>query len=110
MSARSIKTEEYDDFHAIMELIGLAKHTDYYWEMMKLIGNAHQRAGQMIRKMLLEQVNKCDLGILKRTGKMDFTITGKQSVSITAFQVRDISPNTLQVDHWRIGNPFEPEE
>lgn len=110
MSERNIRTEDFEDFHAIMKLIELEKQTDYYWDMMKRIDNAHIRAGQMIRRMLLEQVNRCDLGILKRTGKMDFTITGKQSVSITAFQVRDISPNTIPVDHWRIGDLFEADE
>ena len=60
--------------------------------------------------MLLEQVKKSNLNDLKKTGRMDFTIPGEISVSITAFQVREISPDVVNVSPHRIGNPFEPEE
>ena len=63
-----------------------------------------------IRKMLLEQVNKADLSVLKKLGKMDFTIPGEQSVSITAFQVKQLSPDVISVAPWRIGAPFEVDD
>ena len=110
MSDRSIKPEDKDDFLAIMRLIKLENELESYWEMMRLIDRAHLRAGMQIRKMLLEQVNKADLSVLKKLGKMDFTIPGKQSVSITAFQVKQLLHDVISVAPWRIGAPFEVDD
>jgi hypothetical protein len=110
MSMRSIKTGDKVDFVAIMRLIGLENDIDYYWDMMRLIDNAHLRAGQLIRRMLLEQVRASDLSILKRTGRMDFTLPGKRSISITAFQLNEMSAKVITVPHWRIGVPFDTGE
>jgi hypothetical protein len=109
MYERGIKTEDIEDFRAIMRLVGLDKHTIYYWDMMKLIERAHLMAGMQIRRSLLEQVSKCDMGVLKRLGKMEFALPNEQSVSITAFQIKDISPDVIPVPHWHIGVPFEPD-
>jgi hypothetical protein len=106
MYARNIKTEFREDFNAIMKLAGLDKESDHYWKMMEIIGNAHQRAGMQIRKMLLEKVEKSDLAALKRTGKMDFELADDSSISITAFQIKEIAPETMQVLHWQIGDPI----
>lgn len=110
MSDRSIKPEDKDDFLAIMRLIELENELESYWEMMRLIDRAHLRAGMQIRKMLLEQVNKADLSVLKKLGKMDFTIPGEQSVSITAFQVKQLSHDVIPVAPWKIGAPFEVDD
>lgn len=110
MSERSIKTDDIQDFTAIMRLIGLEHETKDYWDMMGIIDRAHLRAGGYIRKMLLEQVRSCDIDRLKNTGKMEFSIPGEQSVSITAFQVKDIHRKAIQVHPSRLNNPFEVEE
>jgi hypothetical protein len=107
ISERSIKTDDFADFNAIMQFAGLGKDVQYYWEMMGEIDRAHLKAGMVIRRMLLEQVAKCDLAQLKRAGRMEFTLPGEDKISITAFQVRDISPQVVPVSPFRIGNPFE---
>jgi hypothetical protein len=110
ISERSIKTDDFTDFNAIMQFVELGKEANYYWEMMGKIDRAHLKAGMQIRRMLLDQVEKCDLGKLKRAGRMEFTLPGEDKISITAFQVRDISPQVVPVSPFRIGYPFELDE
>ncbi len=106
MSFRGIKTESYDDFLAIMKLIGLENESQGYWNIMGEIRNAHTRAGFTIRSMLLDLVNKSDLDILKRYGKMDFELAEQGAGSLSAFRVIDVVKETSEVIHWRIGEPF----
>jgi hypothetical protein len=108
MSERSIRTEDIDDFSAIMKLIGLERDIALYWEMLKKIDRAHRLAGHQIREMLLEQVKTTSIRDLKKMGMMDFNIPG-ENVSITAFRVNRIEDKVNQVMPWRIGNPIEPE-
>ena len=61
MSYTSIKTEDPEDFRAIMKLIGLADRCEDHWNTMELIDSAHRRAGHLIRQQLLEEVRKTDL-------------------------------------------------
>jgi len=110
MSERNIKPEYIEDFRAILRMINLEKEIETYWEMMKRIERSHIMAGQQIRRMLLKQVAESDLNSLKKNGVMEFTIPGENNVSITAFQVREISPTTVTVAPYRIGSPFEPED
>jgi len=110
MSERSIKPEFFSDFKAIMQLIGIEKDAEFYWEMMRLIDQAHLKAGMQIRRMLLEKVRASDLDTLRRTGIMEFSLPGEELVSITAFQVLDISSEVIPVAPWRIGDPFKPDE
>jgi len=110
ISERSIRTYNVQDFRAIMRLIGLDKDTDYYWDMMNKIAKAHLKAGMDIRTMLLEQVKTCDIDTLKKTGRMEFTLPSDQSVSITAFQVREFIPDIIPVHPVRINYPFQVEE
>lgn len=106
MSERSIKTEYKNDFYAILRLLSLEEEKDSYWELMEQIDRAHRKAGHIIAKMLLDKVKNSDLRNLKRTGKMDFELTSENSISITAFQVKDISPDKIQVLPWQLGNPI----
>ncbi len=109
MSFRGIRTESYDDFLAIMKLIGLEKDAKKYWETMGIIRAAHTRAGFTIRSMLLDQVNKSDINALKHYGKMDFELAEQGAGSLSAFRVTDIANDTVEVIHWRIGEPFRIE-
>lgn len=106
MSFRGIRTESYDDFLAIMKLIGLEKDATDYWETMGRIRVAHTKAGFTIRAMLLDQVNKSDINALKRYGKMDFELAEQGAGSLAAFRVIEIADETVEVIHWRIGEPF----
>jgi hypothetical protein len=107
MSDRSIKTEYKNDFDAILRLLSLEDEKDTYWELMEQIDRAHRKAGYIIAKMLLDKVKNSDLRNLKRTGKMDFELASENGISITAFQVKDISPDRIQVLPWQIGNPIK---
>ncbi len=106
MSFRGIRTESYDDFLAIMKLVGLEKESKKYWETMGEIRTAHTKAGFSIRSMLLDRVNKSDLDTLKCYGKMDFELAEQGAGSLSAFRVIDIAKDTTEVIHWRIGEPF----
>lgn len=106
MSLRGIKTENYEDFRAIMRLIGLEKEALSLWEIMGDIRKAHTRAGFKIRDMLLEQVNNADLDKLRKLGIMEFELADQSAGSLSAFCVKEIAKETIEVIHWRIGEPF----
>lgn len=108
MSERNIKTRAYEDFLAIMRLVGLEGEAREYWNTMEGIHDAHARAGHNIREMLLEQVNKSDLGELKRKGILDFELSDKDAGSLTAFRIKAIASETTQVAPYRIGAPLAP--
>jgi hypothetical protein len=54
---------------------------------MALIERAHIKAGQLIRRMLLEQVMKSDLAELERVGSMEFDLPGTGTGRMVAFRV-----------------------
>ncbi len=110
MSERSIKTEYRNDFEAIMMLVGLGNEISRYWELMDYIDHAHRKAGHKIRKMLLDKVMSSDLKLLKRTGKMDFELDSENNIYITAFQVKNISSEKIQVLPTQLGNPIRQGE
>jgi len=109
MSSRGIKTEHYEDFRAIMRLIGLEKESLNLWHIMQEIRKAHTRAGFKIRDMLLEQVNSADLDELRRHGIMEFELADQSAGKLSAFCVKEIARETTEVIHWRIGIPFRIE-
>jgi len=109
-SYRSIKTEQYIDFQAIMKLIGLENETRHYWDMMSLINSAHKRAGQSIRRQLLDRVRSIDLTGLQKTGKMEFHIEESGAGSITAFRVQEVQREPIEVPYFRLNKPFDMEE
>ena len=106
ISLRGIKTEHFEDFRAIMRLIGLEKEAQKLWETMNEIRKAHSRAGFKIREMLLDQVNKCDLEKLRRHGIMEFELVDQGAGSLSAFRVKEVSRETTEVIQWRVGEPF----
>lgn len=110
MSDRTIVTEEFSEFLAIMKLVGLQKESQRYWEAMRDLRRAHTWAGQQIRRRLLEQVNKSDLGELERVGFMDFTLDEQDAGSLTAYRIRSIVPQTVEVLSNRIDHPFPLED
>jgi hypothetical protein len=106
MAYRGIKTENIEDFQAIMKFVGLGSKTNEYWKIMEEIRKAHMRAGMEIRKMLLEKVNNTDLDILNRYGKMEFELAEKEAGKLAAFRVKVISKETTEVIYWKVGVPF----
>jgi hypothetical protein len=110
MSDRNIKTESRNDFDAILKLLDLEQERELYWNLMMQIDHAHRKAGHMIGEMLVNRVKNSDLRVLKRTGKMDFELDGENQISITAFQIKDISPDKIQVLPWQLGTPIQQGE
>lgn len=110
MSPRSIRTQNYNDFLAIMKLVGLEDQAQEYWAMMKRINHAHHKAGFEIRRLLLEQVEGLDMEMLQKQGKMDFKLSSDDEGGLTAFRVESVLPKTIEVPYSRIGKPFKMED
>ncbi|TWT06139.1 hypothetical protein [Reyranella sp. CPCC 100927] len=96
-SARSIRTLNREDFDAIFKLIGASSDAERNWRLMGVIQGAHQRAGALIRRRLLEHVRNSDLSKLQREGRMDFTLPGSLGGGgITAVRISSISPDVAR--------------
>lgn len=107
---RSIRTQKYEDFLAIMKLVGLENEAEKYWNVMKRIDRAHHKAGFEIRDMLLKQAENLDIVALQRRGRMDFRLSSDDEGRLTAFRVEGRLPETLDVPYSRIGQPFRLED
>lgn len=107
MSYKSIKTWDYNDFAAIMQLVGLGDRAKECWEIMGMIDTAHRKAGHYIRKLLLKKVLESDLDELQRLGKMEFELSEVDSGSLTAFRVRNVSSEIMKAPVSVLGHPFD---
>ena len=106
---KTIRTEDYHDFQAIMRLIGLRKEEGEYWKTMAIIDSAHQRAGQRIRKLLLNKINNLNLEELRKFGRMDFELPEAETVSLAAFRIKYIDRETIEVPISSLNKPFDLE-
>jgi hypothetical protein len=106
MAERSIKTAAYEDFVAIMEVIGEAARAKEYWNTMCVIDRAHRRAGFYISKLLLKQVKTGNLNELVQRGMLEFTLPDEEAGSIAAFRIEQVSPDIYRVPVTRIGHVF----
>ncbi len=106
MSERNIRTYFYEDFAAIMRLVGFEDRSMEFWAMMGRIDSAHRRAAFRISKLLLEQVTNCDLHELERLGRMDFELPSAVGGVLTAYRVEDVSSEMAQVSRTRINRTF----
>lgn len=102
LSYRSIKTDDYKDFLAIMTLLQYGSKAEKFWEIMKLIDHAHRKAGRHIRKLLLKQVKTADLKDLERLGKKTFELPEVEGGSLTAFRVTDISADNFNIAYSKL--------
>jgi hypothetical protein len=107
MSYKSIRTGDYQDFAAIMKLVGLEQKAKECWDIMGMIDTAHRKAGHYIRKLLLKKVLESDLDELQRLGKMDFEISEAGSGSLTAFRVLNVSHEIMKSSVALLGHPFD---
>lgn len=110
MFPRSIKTQSFIDFQAIMRLINLEHKAIYDREEMEKIDSAHRSAGFKLRKHLLEQVDKSDLSVLKRKGIMNFKLSNNNGLQMSAYRIVNILPQTFNVSDSRIGDIFQLEK
>lgn len=104
---RSIRPDSQNDFSAILRLVGLANQIDKYVAAMRLIERAHAKAGQAIRRVLLERVHCSDLGELERLGVMEFDIPGAHSGRMIAARVKRVGKETVPVNASQVGRPFD---
>lgn len=108
--ARSIKPNNYDDFVAIMRLVEMEAAAPEYWRIMTLIDRAHMRAGQLIRKLLLEVVHGADLKSLEQLGRMVFTLPHAAGGNLVACRIKDVGQETVEIPFNRIGHLFDAGE
>ena len=106
MWERSIRPRGYADFLAIMRLVGLADEAPHYWSAMAQIDSAHIKAGQLIRRMLLEQVTKADLAELDRVGSMEFDLPGRGTGRMIACRAIRVSDEPIMVAASHAGRLF----
>lgn len=109
MSARTIRSRHIEDFTAVMRLVDLDEKAKLYWSNAQKLGSAHQRAGQRIRKLLLEKVRQADLGRLEGLGYMVFELPELQGGSIAAYRVKGIDDSPVEVPFSQLGKVFGTE-
>lgn len=103
-SPNSICTQDFNDFLSILTYVGLEKSAKIYWDLMRRIRRAHNKAGQLIRSELVSKVRSySDLQSLDRYGRKDFTLHEAEGVRITAIRVEDVLENYYRVSPARIG-------
>ena len=108
MSPRSIRTLRRNEFDAIFTVIGHPEEADRYWGMMSAIDIAHGRAGNLIRRQLLQQVKNADLSPLQTEGRQDFELPGEVGGgSLTAVGIVAISPDVVEVHGSAVHRMFD---
>jgi hypothetical protein len=109
MSERNIRTEDPRDFRAIMTLIGLSKESEHCWQFASEIARAHQRAGAVVRKLLLKQVLRSDLTELETAGMMRFELSEVGGNPLAALRVLRISPEVVRISASHTGKLIDLE-
>ncbi len=110
MSSKCIHPRNKNDFATIMAYAGMADKTQELWEAMKDIGRAHVKAGQVIRKMLLQKIASSSLALLERDGEMTFDLGEEDGGTLSAFLITSISENEFEIPANRIGILMDLEE
>lgn len=111
MSYRSIKTNKFSHFRAILDVIGMNDQAQEIWRQMSLITQAHIKAGQHVTKLLLKMVKEADLNELMNLGLLEFELLDKDAGSITAYRIKALSDRhkTVFVSPTKIGIPMDIE-
>ena len=106
ISSRNIRPHSYEDFNAIMRIIGIPDKAEEYWRSMEHIARHHQRAGQQIRRLLLRKLRSMDLTNLRRLGRLDIALPDADAGTLTAFRVMAIEPITRLIPAGHLNHPF----
>ncbi len=72
-SAEGIRTAHESDFDAICSVIG-EPDPGRLWQAMGELDKAHKRAGQLVRRLLLEEIAQADHAELLKLGWADFDV------------------------------------
>ncbi len=92
-----------------MRLVDIDEKAKLYWSNARKLGNAHQRAGQRIRKLLLEKVRQADLGRLEGLGYMAFELPELQGGSIAAYRIKGVDSSPVEVPFSQLSKVFGTE-
>lgn len=93
----NIKPREYNDFLALMKLLKLEDHAGKLWKEADDLFRAHQRAGTVIRNLLIQEIKKSNLSKLELEQKMTFSLPDAENATFTAYKVEYISKSVYQV-------------
>lgn len=108
-SPESIRPNDARDFAAICQLVN--EPADELWQAMGLIFTAHLRAGNEVRKLLVEEIRNADGADLLRRGWSDYdveSIEGEGALRVARIVGR--APDTSDVPRSRLHKPFEVSE
>lgn len=97
-SAASIRTEDYADFQALMKVVALGDEAEELWREMELIDQAHLRAGQRVRRLLVREILNGDTRELEVRGWQDYDVEeihGEGALRVARVEARH--PETLRV-------------
>jgi hypothetical protein len=109
MSVDSIRPNHFEDFLAIMRLIGMEAEAQQFWHDAGLIRRAHVRAGHHIRRLLMQEVLAASRKHLYERGMVGFELAEADGGSLTAFRIESIDPGTRQVPVHQTGYPLKME-
>lgn len=105
-SYASIATGKFADFLAIMRLVDLEDRAEELWEAMNHIKRAHLAAGQHVRRLLEERIEKADLTELVEKGMMEFSLE-EGGGALSVFRVEAKAPEPFRVSRGQLRHPFE---
>lgn len=108
-SERKISPRHRKDFSAILTLLDMEDDFDYLWKVARTIVSAHQRAGKIMKKRLLNEVHNASLEELEKKDYQTFKIEEYQT-NLVAYRIRDISKSTYGVPIHKVGELLHPED
>lgn len=110
MSSKCIRPRKEHDFVAILAFAGIEARARELWSAMGEIGRAHVRAGQLIRRMLLQKISEISLEPLERDGEMVFDLGEYDGGTLSAFLITGIQSEVFEVPTERIGVLLDGDE
>jgi hypothetical protein len=102
--------EKYDDYVAVMRVLGISAETLMTWRAIVDLRRAHAKAGHRVGKMLLRALQSGDKSRLEKEGVQVFELPGLSGRKIGAYRVVEVVNEDVEVDESRVGRPFRCEE
>ena len=106
LSERNIRTGRFEDFAVIMKAIGLESKAEDHWHLLGLVDNAHLRAGQQMRRMLLAEVASVDLSRLIAHGRVEISLEDRDIGTLVIARVLHIGDAEIMVRPSQLGDLF----
>ncbi len=110
MSSKCIRPRKEEDFAATLAFAGMETRARELWAAMGEISRAHKRAGQLIRRMLLQKISETSLEPLERDGEMVFDLGDHDGGTLSAFQITAIQAEEFEIPADRVGVLLDGEE